>query len=326
MLNPRFLFILVVFHSLGTTAQNTADYKTYYQRIIQAEILITSGKYTEALSTMDSVFEDYNYVFLRDYKVATQLALYIGNHQKAFHYITAGIANGWSLKDIKSNRLLQSLQHKPEWNTLLKTYDTLRHTYFNKLDHQLKKEVNEMFVQDQKLAKINLEINDENAQDTFLIQKFAPQSERHMRRLLIILRQKGYPGEKLIGNHLWAWTILIHHNSISPAYNRNDTLYQTLRPLLLTAVQSGELSPYDFAVIEEWRISVTSGHREKSYGYLDTLTRKDVDRSNQLRRDMGMRSIELTNKLVDIQQKTGMDFCLEGLMWVNGKFPILDTE
>ena len=326
MLNLRFLFILFIFHSLSTAAQKSADYKAYYQRIIQAETLITSGKYTEALSTMDSVFEDYDYIFLRDYKVAAQLALYIGNYQKSFHYITAGIANGWSLKDIKNNRLLQSLQHKPEWNTLLKTYDTLRYAYFNKLDHQLKTEVNEMFVQDQKLAKINLEINDENAQDKFLIQKFAPQSERHMRRLLIILSQKGYPGEKLIGNRLWAWTILSHHNSISPAYNRNDTLYQTLRPMLLTAVQSGELSPYDFAVIEEWRISVTSGHREKSYGYLDTLTQMDVNRSNQLRRDIGMRSIELTNKLVDIQQKTGMDFCLEGSMWIEGKIPILGTE
>jgi len=317
---------LVIFHSLGTTAQKSADYTTYYQRIIQAEVLITSGKYTEALLTMDSVFEDYSYVFLRDYKVAAQLALYIGNYQKAFHYITKGIANGWSLKEIKNNHLLQSLQHKPGWNMLLKTYDTLRHTYLSKLDHQLKKEVDEMFVRDQKLAKINLGINDEDAQNKFLIQKFAPQSERHMHRLLVILNQKGYPGEKLIGNRLWAWTILSHHNSISAAYNRNDTFYQTLRPLLLTAVQSGELSPYDFAIIEEWRISVISEHREKSYGYLDTLTQKDVNRSNQLRRDIGMRSIELTNKLVDIQEKTGIDFFLEGLMWVKGKIPILSTE
>lgn len=319
----RLLFlILVIFASFYVAAQKSSDYKTYYQRIIQAEMLIASEKYAEALSVMDSVFEDYSYVFLRDYKVAAQLALYIGNQQKAFLYLALGIANGWTLTDIKNNRFLQSLQHKPEWNLLLKRYNSLRHTYTNKLNHQLKNEVHEMFIQDQKLAQMNLRINDEEAQDKFLIQQFAPQSERHMRRLFRILSQKGYPGEKLIGNQVWAWTILSHHNSISPEYNRNDTLYQALRPLLLKAVQSGELSPYDFAVFEEWRIAVTSGHRDKSYGYLDTLAQMDVVRSNQLRADIGMRSIETTNKLVDIQQKTGMDFYLEGSMWLKGKIPV----
>ncbi|SKA36871.1 hypothetical protein SAMN04488128_104183 [Chitinophaga eiseniae] len=323
MLKLRFLlFILIIFDTLSVAAQKSSNYEAYYQRIIQAEILITSEKYAEALSTMDSVFEDYNYVFLRDYKVAAQLALYIGNQQKAFHYLARGIADGLSLTDIKNNRFLQSLQHKSEWNSLLKRYDTLRHAYINKLDHQLKNEVHEMFIQDQKLAQINLRINDEKSQDTFLLQQFAPQSERHMRRLRRILAQKGYPGEKLIGNQLWAWTILSHHNSISPKYNRNDTLYKALRPLLLKAIQSGELSPYDFAVIEEWRITVTSEHKDKSYGYLNTLTQKDVARSDQLRRDIGMRSIETTNKLVDIQQKTGMNFYLEGSMWIKGKIPI----
>jgi hypothetical protein len=134
-----------------------------------------------------------------------------------------------------------------------------------------------------------------------------------------ILGQYGYPGEKLIGNNFWMSTILGHHNSISTQYNKNDTIYNYLKPKLWIALERGEMSPYEYALIDNWFIAVSSDRSEKSYGYIDGLSSEDILRSNQLRKSIGARSIETRNDLVDIQEKTGIDFYLHGNPWQAGK-------
>jgi hypothetical protein len=183
--------------------------------------------------------------------------------------------------------------------------------------------VKQMFLNDQKLAAEYLKIKDEQAQDSFLLHRFVPQNEIQVKELHEKILRKGYPGEKHIGNTIWALTILSHHNSVSPEYINKDSLYPALRPLLLKAIAAGDLSPGDFEVMEDWRIAVGSDHKESAYGYLNTLQQSDVPKSDSLRKAIGLPSVRLHNRLVDVQNKTGINLYLEGKMWVKGKIPIV---
>jgi hypothetical protein len=79
------------------------------------------------------------------------------------------------------------------------------------------------------------------------------------------------------------------------------------------------MNPYDFAFIEDWKIAVASDRQDIGYGYLDLPTMEELPKANKLRRNLNIRSIETHNGLVDIQEKTGMNFYLAGEPWVEGK-------
>ena len=90
-------------------------------------------------------------------------------------------------------------------------------------------------------------------------------------RIIEIVDDHGCPGEALVGNSLWLWGMLSHHNSISQKYAEQDSLYPSLRPKLLEGIQSGEMSPYDFAIIDEWYILVKFQRKEIAFGWVHFL-------------------------------------------------------
>jgi hypothetical protein len=312
----------VAFDIFNLSAQNKTTYKNYYQEIINAEKLITKNEYSEALTTLENVFDSYDFIFLRDYKVAVQLALYLGNKQKALQYLKLGVLNGWTLKGIKNNKYLKPLRKSDGWKTLKSQYDSLRSNYIDQLNGELRIEVRSMFKNDQKYAFSNLFKVGTRAKTRFANEKIIPQNEKQLARLNQILDDYGYPGEKIIGNWIWMSTILSHHNSISLDYVQKDTLYPILKPRLIEAIQGGEMSPYEYATIEDWYVAVKSARKEAAFGFLNTLSQQDLTKSNKLRQAVGMRSIETRNSLVDIQNKTGMNFYLVGEPWVKGKIKI----
>jgi hypothetical protein len=81
--------ILILFHFLSIFSSpviNTRehqDYEFYHQQVIKAETLIASENYTEALLLYEQLFNDYDFIFLREYQIASQLALYTKNIQKS---------------------------------------------------------------------------------------------------------------------------------------------------------------------------------------------------------------------------------------------------
>jgi hypothetical protein len=143
-----------------------------------------------------------------------------------------------------------------------------------------------------------------------------------MEELRKILDSHGYPGEQLIGNNYWMSTILSHHNSISEEYNKKDTIYPELKPKLMQALAKGQVSPFELALIDDWYRTVTKADQNASYGILNPPSKAKLTESNALRRSVGLRAIELRNSLVDMQEKTGMDFYLPGNAWIDGKIEI----
>ena len=232
------LTLVLIGHFLVSTKSNAQEnYMNYHSKVIECEELIVEGKYTSAINKFDSLFNQFNFLFLRDIKVATELSAYDNDYKSGLNFVRLGIKAGWSLESINKNKNLQSLREQPEWAKLMSTYDSLHKTYLSKINFQVKEQVHEMFKKDQKKAFGALLRIGQKAKRRYSQKKFAPHSEQQLEKLEQILNEYGYPGERLIGNNLWGSVILSHHNSISVKYNSKDTIYAQLKPKLLNALK-----------------------------------------------------------------------------------------
>jgi hypothetical protein len=315
------LFFLPSFFNYSN-AQQSKDYREYNAAILKIEKSIIGENYRKALDEIESISNSYDFVFLRDYKIATQLAVYLKDFENAFKYLKLGISDGWTLNEIKKDKFLKPLTSMGQWNRIINEYDSLRSEYENGINQDIREMVQIMYKKDQKFALKYLFKIGQKAKEKYGERKGIPHTLRQMAKLKEIMAKQGYPGERIIGEGLWMTVILAHHNSVSKKFVVNDTLYPSLRPKLLEAISKGEMSPYNFAIIEDWNIAIKSDRQDIGYGYLDLPTKEEILKTNELRRNLNIRSIETRNSLVDIQEKTGMNFYLVGQPWVEGKIDV----
>ncbi len=300
----------------------TPNYITYHQEVIKCEQLIVEGKIGEARKLLDKIFGQFEFAFLREYQLATALCIYEKDDASAFRFLKQGILSGWTLKSIKKDKALKPLRNNPKWKDVAIEYDSLRSIYWSNLNIPLRDEAHDMLKKDQKIAlKVLIRIG-EKSKTNYALRKFAPHSEKVLIRLQEILRDQGYPGEKLIGNSWWTSVNISHHNSFSTEYTLKDTLYLNLRPALLQSIAKGELHPNEFAIMEDWRNATIEQHETSMYGYLGKIrNNKNLTIVNQHREKLGLRSIELRNKLLDIEKDTGLNLYLPK-DWQKGKIKI----
>ena len=62
------------------------------------------------------------------------------------------------------------------------------------------------------------------------------------------------------------------------------------------------MSPGAYASIEDWYITWQTA----TYGFLVELKPEEIPGSNQLRKKIGLRSVEVHNALIEVQNQTGM--------------------
>lgn len=302
--------LLFIYSCIHSQSGSLTNYKDYHHQVNRAEKLVVAQDFATALYIYENIFQNYDYIFLRDYQVATQLALLQNDLAKAKIYLERGIRTGWSLKSIKKNKIVRGNLSKADWKTIKKEYPEQRKKYEANIDQELRAQVKKMYKKDQWKALKALFRFSDKGKTKYAERKFAPHSEQQMIKFQVILDQRGYPGEKLIGNNLWISTILSHHNSISTAYNQKDSIYPSLKPQLINALEAGQISPFELAIIDEWYIASKYDRTKPGYGILDAPTPKNQVATDQLRTNIFLRPIVLRNDLIEMQHKTGMNFYL----------------
>lgn len=316
-----YIFYLFVFlNACQEGFDEKENFLNYHAQIIKAEKLISQEKYKKALKIYDETIDEYHFTFLRDYKIASQLAIHIDKKDKALNYIKKSIICGWKLNELKKNKLLIKYLNNSDWKNIESEYDYLHSQYLKRINPEIRAKVESMFKQDQLIAYQAAQIEDEIEQEKFIIDKFPSHSEKQIKNLIEILDNYGYPGDLLIGNDFWISTILSHHNSISEDYVRKDTLYNFIKPRLYKALSKGQISPYEFAMIEDWKKAVVPDSKEVSYGFINLPNESNLSKINKNREKIGLRSVELRNDLVEVQFKTNMNFYLPD--WIEGKIII----
>ncbi len=311
-MKPYFLILsfLLILSTQSKAFSVRNDYSTYHAEVYQAEELIVQQSFVEALNIYRGLFETYDFIFVRDYKVATQIAWHLGFEGEAYEYLRLGIVGGWEIKSIKRNKFLKDLRHQQEWSVIKSQYDSLLNVFNQNINQEMRAEVRKMSLRDQRKALGAVFRIGSKSQGRFGENKFAPLNEKHLLRIMEIIENDGFPGEKLVGYEPWGQGIVSRHNSISQAYCKSDTLYSILKPILLSSINKGNLSPASFAWIEDWFITVESGWSTGSYGYVKPLQKNEISKSNEIRAQIGLRKVETRNQLIDIQNKSQMDFYL----------------
>jgi len=301
-----------------------ADYNKYHAEIILVEELVSQEKYEEALSKYDSLFNEYDFIFLRDLKVAAQISFLVAEKERGLKYIYRAIKGGWELSSLKSQKFLLNNLLDSDWSAIERQYEFLRYKYLSRIDTALRSKVYSMMEKDQTFAYEAHIIENEEEQKDFISENFPELSEEQLFELIEIIETYGYPGEFLIGNDVWASTILSHHNSQGLDYVRKDTLYDFIRPKLMQFLDKGYISPYEIALPEDWRKTLLSDGRESAYAYLNAPNTTNISQINRTRKAIGLRSVELRNRLIEIELKTGMSFYLPD--WVDGKIVIEEKQ
>lgn len=323
-MNTQKLFYLFCLFNILNACQNSVDnninFINYHAQIIKAEESISQEKFEKALNIYDEIIYEYHFIFLRDYKIASQLALYLDKKDKALNYIKKSISGGWELNELKKNKILVTYLNNSDWKKIENEYEYLHSQYLKRINHEIRDNVESMFNKDQEIAFKASQIEDEIEQEKFIIDKFPYHSEKQIKSLIKILNNNGYPGELLVGNNFWMSTILSHHNSIAEDYVRKDTLYNFVKPKLYKALTQGQISPYEFAMIEDWKKAVVSDSKEVNYGFINSPNESNLSEVNENREKIGLRSVELRNNLVDVELKTNMSFYLPD--WIEGKIII----
>jgi hypothetical protein len=260
-------------------------------------------QFNESLGIYRFLTDTHDHVFLRDIKVAAQLSAYLNNTDNLFHFLEKGMKKGWTSKEIMKIRIFKKFKNDNRWETLKASKDQFRKEFESSINMQLRTEIKEMLNEDQKRA-IRVALTPIKKWRTrYTNRKFVPHNRAQVRRINQIIDQYGYPGEKIIGDKSWA-TVIISHNE-------HDTIYNQLRPKLYTAFARGELSAIDLAIIETWRIVVDTDRKEMGFIiWGDEITKSESIKGDSLRQSIGLRSIELNNKLIQTEQELDMKFYL----------------
>lgn len=293
------------------------DYTFYHEKIIGIEWLIADEKFEDALRGYEQLFEAYDFIFIRDYKNALQLAGYLGNQQSGEPLLERSIRNGLSLKSVRRNKWISKVYQRS--NTTKKTFKSWQEVYESKIRSDTRNLLKSMHSKNQWKAIGALLRIGNGAQDNYGEKKFAAFSISQLHRLHQVIDSVGYPSEQLIGNNYWATSIVSHHNSISQKFVAEDSLYPGLiSPLLRQELTLGRISPYEIAEMEDWKYAVETGHAMTKYGFLGRFELKDIEEIDNRRLYLGLRSIGLRNQLVAIEKAYGFDFSLPGKAWHKG--------
>ncbi|NJM26978.1 MAG: hypothetical protein HC859_17420 [Bacteroidia bacterium] len=221
-----------------------------------------------------------------------------------FLFLERGMTKGWDWKSIKKDKAFRAYHDSKGWTALAKHQQQFRHTFESGINLPVREEVKRMLVRDQ-LRAIKVALTPvKRWREWYTNKRFVPHNRAMVRRINEIIDESGYPGERLIGDRSWA-TIIISHNE-------HDTIYfQTLRPKLLQALETGMLAPIDFAQLETWRRGVDSQWNDQAYVIFEqTVTKAQAAKADELRRAINLRSIDLNNRLVALERELGMDFHL----------------
>jgi hypothetical protein len=301
MLRRLLLLILIV---NGAKAVSQSDnYLEYNRRIIEAETFLSEKNFPESIRIYRELANAYDHVFLRDYKVAAQLAAYQGDTSNLHYFVKTGMRNGWDFKQIKKNPHLRKYSKYDFWKHLKRNRKSFAEQFNQSVDIPLRQEVKEMLRRDQWRALRVAITPGKKWKERYTTRKFVPNNRAQVRRILAITQQYGYPGEKIIGDKSWA-TVIISHNE-------HDSVYSQLRPRLYDALERGEIAPIELAIIETWRVEVDSEHRDKGFViWSGAVTAEQAFLADSLRSGIGLRNINLNNKLISAERELRMNFYL----------------
>lgn len=311
---PSLLIICITLASFGAEDE---DYRDYHKRINEAEFLFFSEEQADsALHHYDRVFEDFDFIFVKDIVNAAQIARYTNVEYEK--YLQLAFKFGLKLEHLQSYPLFSDDYQSFLSNTQIqKAFKVNREIYLQSIDYEYLNWMYFMGLKDQKDKY-------QKDYDKRIIYK----SLMHIRDSI---RTRGFPGDRLIGiadstvlkdagrkehdvnrraeelnlrwvksddeilSQKWIFNILIH----------NYCSYYLLEELLLEEMAKGNIHPRDIGLIYDNTLRVKSlpeycgkVHRKGAYHLnlfvpKSVYAKKDRKEINRLREKLCIVPLEL---------------------------------
>jgi hypothetical protein len=241
-----FIALLVV--SFQANSQTNAAYNA---RINEAEVLITDSLFAEALVKYKQAFNIQPSASANAYYNAAVCATLTGKNKDAFSYLGKLRCKGIALDEIQEQQVFGSLKGTKEWQKFSKQYQSPASNCTDKINQSYRDTLLAMVASDQYYYRIRAELASKKA-DSVLLAAYVDSidyiTNRNTDAFLTLVARNGFPSEKLVGatkpDGAVFYNILLRH---AVQRGRKDIL-----PVLLTAVQHGELSPHIYAYHAEY--------------------------------------------------------------------------
>ncbi len=241
MKNVIYLFL---FFSNLLSSQN---YISYYEIINSAEIAHLNKNYKTSDSLYTEAFSLVEKPFKEDFFLAAINTDKIPKYEEVtYEYLKNGIKKGLTLKRIKGLKFIHFKKSKL-YKSLLKKFDVLRAQYLETLNIPLRNEINKMIRMDQR-ARIPIF---ESSKQMEKVDNF------NFIKLQKIIKENGnkWPGFSIIGENTPKGKYNVTDNIALMLLHFKREEIDFLKPYMLKAVLNGEMYPYHYARIIDYKFS-----------------------------------------------------------------------
>lgn len=286
----QFLIFAGVFLLLVSQKVFSQNYLDYYQTINRAEITSFDKDFQKADSLYQVAFNLVVKPFKEDYYLAALNAEKLHNNKKVYSYLKRGIANGLIFKRIKK---LHYFRKSKFYKQLKENYRQVRKEYLKTLNIPLRNEIAKMIRKDQR-TRIPILGSWKQSQKV---------DAYNYKRLLEIIKEN---------NGQWLGFSIIGERTPKGKYNVSDNIallllhftkeqIDTLKPYLLDAVFRGEMYPYHYARIIDYKniklLSTKEGDLKKTdycfmYGTYTNCSICDCKKAEIERKKIGLEPLD----------------------------------
>lgn len=291
----KILIISITIFLFGIQKIISQNYLKYYEEINKAEIANLDKNFERSDSIYKIAFQLVEKPFKEDYFLAAINSEKLNDNQKTYSYLKKGIQNGLILKRIKKE--LSSFKKSKEWKILKKEYDVIRHKHLKTLNLELREEIMIMFEKDQKARKPVFGSSN----------KMKETDSYNYKRLLEIIKENGnkWPGFSLIGETTPTGKYKPYGNIAYMLLHFNKEQVKVLKPYMLEAVLNGEMYPYHFARIIDYK-NILDCQIYGTYIYnkkYDVGEICDCDKANEERKKIGFEPLKDFYRKLEVEYK-----------------------
>lgn len=302
-----FLLILSAI-SLCSFGQN---YIYYHQTFNRVDEDVLSENYNLALLRLDSIYTNYDFIYAQHCFKSLQICCYVDDSIRANKWLNKCFTQGISIWFIRSSELTKkSLAYSTTMETI-QDFDSLYSIYKASINLNLANQIDSLFEIDQKYTQ---KVNDGFIlfRHTIFGLKWIINNKKQFTIINNIIKEYGFPGEKLIGLpktyedsvstvryiSFWepyirewqAYIMLLHYFSTkrNVSVDFKNTLFQN--------VINGNMTPFQYANICRYIYRHSKNTDYESYYGNDTIT-------NRKRLEVGLNTVEQEKRNELIQRE-----------------------
>lgn len=309
----KIYFKIFLLLSTSIVGYSQVDYNDYHGRINRAEELITKEQFDQSINIYESVFAEYEYVFVKDLVIAAQIAILNNDVTKATTLIERAMKNGYDCSCIEKIPVFKKYIKSKDWQLLIERKKEYEIEYKKSIDLKLNYEFHKRYKSEQEAKGTN---------------RYSSMVVENYQRIKSLMDSIPFPSEKRIG--LDNGTILrtsrggklnscnVSNSKVIPTLLHYDNPITDIGLDKFTkAIKSGDLHPRQFAYIYSFetnyvsRLSknkdVNSPHLPQyAFNYAFGKKTDDIDKSNKDRIKFGINTIEIDKVKSEVEKKFGL--------------------